>query len=290
MTGRATESFSRLPWRITLALRSDELTRDEYLLLVYLTARITHDQFHEQLPPDGWLVTELAVLKAETDWPKTLKRLAQVLESLVAKGWIERTTRAGSKKWRIRLTGAAVAEEGGKIAETDALDFQLSSKQDDLDPSTDPLGQQEAVASEPGNTPDSLEVEVDVEVEKGQGSLGEEGRENGEVAGSWATGETLLPEVREAVNRTRADRGEPPLREHEPPQLLRPLVGEPGYFDFSRTAYKAGHITFDEHLANTRAHRLVRDALTPPMGEAGFIAALKDAFDATTHTDEADHE
>src|SRR4051794_24576235 len=94
----AKEQFARLPWRITGALAAGELTRDEHVLLIYLLARIDHDLWKK--PPDERvLIAELAVIKAETSWRVTIKRVGQVLNELQEKHWITVESRAGSKKW-----------------------------------------------------------------------------------------------------------------------------------------------------------------------------------------------
>jgi hypothetical protein len=72
------ESFAMVPWRITEALIRDELSRDEYVTLNYLVAKISRE-------PSLVLVTELAVVKAETNAKVGRERLRQVLDGLEAK-------------------------------------------------------------------------------------------------------------------------------------------------------------------------------------------------------------
>jgi hypothetical protein len=56
----------------------DELSRDEYVTLNYLVAKISRE-------PSLVLVTELAVVKAETNAKVGRERLRQVLDGLEAK-------------------------------------------------------------------------------------------------------------------------------------------------------------------------------------------------------------
>jgi hypothetical protein len=156
----ADEEFVRLPWRITEALRRGELSGDEYQLLVYLVAKLAHER-----PEDGVLVTSLAVLKAETGFTKTQKRLGQVLQELQAKGWITVETHPGSWKWSLRLSGAAVREKqpfSEKNSETEAPDFQVAGKRGEPPERADPHGKPENAVS---NLETGLPLEVEVEEE-----------------------------------------------------------------------------------------------------------------------------
>ena len=229
------EQYARVPWRMREALRRDELTRDEFLTLVHLIATIGHDLW--MLPvTEQVLVTELAVIGAETSWKKTTARLRQVLEELERKGWIGTRTRSGSKKWEIWLTGAAIVEKleiasalgdadqadlkvsepdptDEKSEETGPQDFELSSKREGSAAEANAHYDSGNGPVEPRNADPSLDVDVDLDQHQVKGAV-RKGRYVDEGPTHARTREehlTLLPEVREAINRARVTRGEEPL-------------------------------------------------------------------------------
>jgi hypothetical protein len=164
-----------VPWRVTEKLVEGELTRDEFITLVYLVSKISHE--HWRKPPDAQvLVTTLDVIKSETGWTKTTARLSQVIASLEEKRWVGTDTRGGSKRWRIWLIGAAVVDERQDTAsetsrldqkneETGVQDFEVSSKHDERKNSRNDDGETENKGSKLRNGVASLEVDEDVDVE-----------------------------------------------------------------------------------------------------------------------------
>lgn len=209
----AGESFARFPWRITEAFTREELTRDEYLTLTYLTAKLSRER-------DGFLVTELAVVKAETNWSKTNERLRQLLEHLVELGWIRAETSQGSRKWRIVLRGAAIVLRGEQIAESGSRDLEVTSKADESVERLDRWrgAKYEAVALR--NAMRDLEVDTEIEVDQHQKTLNEE-RPDDNYNGSYLTEGNRTSGVLIAINRARVHRGEEPLERS--PSFAEPI-------------------------------------------------------------------
>ena len=158
----AKEQFTRLPWRIMASLSDGELTRDECLTLIYLADQISRRWRTPRKP----FITELAVIKAETGWGMSPRRLDQLLKSLETKGWISTQTRLGRKKWEIALTGARIDGDEEKAAKQGRSDFELSSKQHSSRRHTNTDGERETTVREARNATGALDVDPDADVDQ----------------------------------------------------------------------------------------------------------------------------
>jgi hypothetical protein len=100
---KAIEPFSRLPWRITDALRRGRLTFNEHGVLTFLVPTIEREE--------GELVITLRSLADLLNWTASTEALRQTLRNLAAANWITVDVVPGGRKWTIGLAVARVRED-----------------------------------------------------------------------------------------------------------------------------------------------------------------------------------